>query len=105
MVRKEKTSNGVAILHARYVKNDRKRKAALQVERVNAEVASLIYKLRKEAGLSQTELAKLVGTTQSVISRLEDAEYAGHSLTMLSRIASTMNQRLTVAMTPRSAED
>ena len=40
--------------------------------------------------------------TQSVISRLEDADYEGHSLTMLSRIASALNQKLTVAMTPQS---
>jgi len=38
-------------------------------------------------GTRQTELAKKAGTTQSVIARLEDAEYAGHSLTMLERIA------------------
>lgn len=37
--------------------------------------------------MSQAELAQRVGTTQSVIARLEDAEYAGHSLTMLERIA------------------
>ena len=36
---------------------------------------------------AQTELAKKVGTTQSVIARLEDAEYTGYSLTMLERIA------------------
>ena len=42
---------------------------------------------RTEAGLSQKELAEMIGTTQSVISRLEDADYEGHSLSMLSRIA------------------
>ena len=38
------------------------------------------------AGLSQKELAALIGTTQSVISRLEDSDYGGRSLTMLERI-------------------
>lgn len=47
----------------------------------------LVRDMRQDAGLTQTELAKKVGTTQSVIARLEDAEYAGHSLTMLERIA------------------
>ena len=41
----------------------------------------------EDAAMTQTELAKKVGTTQSVIARLEDAEYTVHSLTMLKRIA------------------
>jgi hypothetical protein len=40
----------------------------------------------------------MIGTTQSVISRLEDADYRGHSLRMLARIAAALNQRLTVSM-------
>lgn len=104
MAKKEKTIDAVAFLHDRYVKGDPERKASLQEERLNAEVASLIYQHRKDAGISQTELAKLIGTTQSVISRLEDADYDGHSLTMLSRIASALNQKLSVAMTSRDAE-
>jgi len=85
----------------RYIKDDPHRKASLQAERLNAEVAGLLYQLRKHAGLSQVELARMVGTTQSVISHLEDVDYEGHSLTMLSRIASALNQKLTVAMTPQ----
>jgi DNA-binding XRE family transcriptional regulator len=51
------------------------------------DLALLVREMREVAGLTQAELAKKVGTTQSVIARLEDAEYAGHSLTMLERIA------------------
>ena len=51
------------------------------------DMALLIREMREVAGLTQTELAKRVGTTQSVIARLEDAEYTGHSLSMLERIA------------------
>jgi ribosome-binding protein aMBF1 (putative translation factor) len=51
------------------------------------DVALLVREMREDAGLTQAELARKVGTTQSVIARLEDAEYAGHSLTMLERIA------------------
>ena len=63
-----------------------------QQARVNAAVAQLIYDARNKAGLSQAELAKRVGTKQSVISRLEDADYEGHSLTMLQRIATALGQ-------------
>jgi len=53
------------------------------------DLALLVREMRESAGLTQVELAKQVGTTQSVIARLENAEYRGHSLTMLERIATT----------------
>jgi ribosome-binding protein aMBF1 (putative translation factor) len=51
------------------------------------DLALLVREMREEAGLTQAALAKRIGTTQSVIARLEDAEYTGHSLVMLERIA------------------
>jgi ribosome-binding protein aMBF1 (putative translation factor) len=67
---------------------------------LNAHVAQLIYDARTEAGLSQKELAEMIGTTQSVISRLEDADYEGHSLSMLSRIATALNREVKIAFVP-----
>jgi ribosome-binding protein aMBF1 (putative translation factor) len=55
---------------------------------------------QRQAGLSQKQLAELVGTTQSVISRLEDADYTGHSLDMLSRIAAALHFHLQVKLVP-----
>jgi len=104
MSRKKETSDAVEILRRRYIKGDPDRKAALEVERVNAEVARTIYELRCDASISQKELADLIGTTQSVISRLEDADYEGHSLSMLNRIAKGLNQKLTVVMTAKDPE-
>ncbi|OFY64719.1 MAG: hypothetical protein A2Y71_08860 [Bacteroidetes bacterium RBG_13_42_15] len=101
MKKDKKTINAIEILHDRYIKNDPDRRASLEVERVNAEVAQTIYDLRQEKGLSQKELADLIGTTQSVISRLEDADYEGHSLTMLSRIARALNKSLEVRMSEK----
>src|SRR5208282_2570992 len=101
MNKTRKTSNAVRILHRRYVGEDVQRKASLEQERVNAEVARTIYELREQAGLSQKELADRVDTTQSVISRLEDADYEGHSLSMLNRIAKALNQQVQVVMRPK----
>ncbi len=100
MNKTRKTSHAVRILHRRYVGEDVQRKAPLEQERVNAEVARTIYELREQAGLSQKELAERVDTTQSVISRLEDADYEGHSLSMLNRIAKALNQQVQVVMRP-----
>lgn len=89
-----------SILRRRYLGDDVQRAAEVERERTNAEVAQLIYDRRVAAGLTQKELAKLVGTTQSVISRLEDADYDGHSLTMLQRIAAALGHRITIDMAP-----
>jgi ribosome-binding protein aMBF1 (putative translation factor) len=51
------------------------------------DLALLVREMREEADMTQVELAKRIDTTQSVIARLEDAEYTGHSLAMLERIA------------------
>ena len=64
-------------------------------------IGQMIYDARTGAGLTQKELAQAVGTTQSVISQLESAEYKGHSLTMLQRIATALNRRVEIRLTPR----
>lgn len=87
----KKTSDAIAILD--WMAGDRPELRRLTQEaRVNAAVTQLIYDARNKAGLSQAELAERVGTKQSVISRLEDADYEGHSLTILQRIAAALGQ-------------
>jgi transcriptional regulator with XRE-family HTH domain len=63
-------------------------------------IARKIYALRTAAGLTQTQLAKLIGTTASVVCRLEDADYEGHSLGMLRRIGEALNQRVEIRFIP-----
>jgi ribosome-binding protein aMBF1 (putative translation factor) len=77
--------------HSKFVEQ-RARKSAVygktfarSVQRID--LALLVREMREDAELTQSELARKVGTTQSVIARLEDAEYTGQSLTMLERIA------------------
>jgi ribosome-binding protein aMBF1 (putative translation factor) len=69
--------------------------------KINFEVAQMIYDARTKAGLSQSELAALIGSKQPVIARLEDADYEGHSLTMLQRIAAALEQRLELRFVPK----
>ena len=73
---------------------------AISRETLNCRVARMIYTARKQAGLTQAQLADAIGTTQSVIARLEDADYRGHSLSMLQRIAKALHCRVTVAFEP-----
>ena len=75
-------------------------RARIEEEQLNMRVAQMIYDARHKAGLTQKQLAELIGTKQQVIARLEDADYEGHSLTMLQRIAAALGRRLEVAMTP-----
>jgi transcriptional regulator with XRE-family HTH domain len=45
-------------------------------------------------GLPQRELAMLIGTSASAICRIEDADYDGHSMAMLRRIAEALGRRV-----------
>jgi len=65
-------------------------------EKLNIRVARLIYQARTKAGLTQAQLAGLLGTQQPAIARLEDADYEGHSLSMLERIGQVLHRRLEV---------
>jgi ribosome-binding protein aMBF1 (putative translation factor) len=94
------TSDAVEILHRRYIAGRPDREASLEEARLNAAIAQDIYDLRTKAGLTQKQLAELVGTAHSVISRLEDADYEGHSLRMLQRISAALNRRVEVRFVP-----
>jgi ribosome-binding protein aMBF1 (putative translation factor) len=70
-------------------------------ERDRGNIAQAIYDARHAAGLTQRQLAELIGTRQSVISRLEDADYDGHSLRMVERIAQALDLEVRIEMVPR----
>lgn len=76
----------------------------LREERVNLEVAQMIYDARNAAGMTQSQLAEVVGTSQSAIARLEDADYEGHSLTMLRRIGEALNQKIEIRFVPSDSK-
>ena len=90
-----RTSDGLKILN-RITGGDPDLREQIAEAKINFRVAQLIHGARTAAGMTQRQLADLIGTKQSVIARLEDADYEGHSLTMLSRIAEALHQRLEV---------
>jgi DNA-binding XRE family transcriptional regulator len=101
MTKKRKpTRDAVEILDGRYYKGKPERLAGLEEARANDAVARKIYELRTKAGLTQRQLAKLVGTAASVICLLEDADYEGHSLAMLRRIAAALQKRVEIRFLP-----
>jgi transcriptional regulator with XRE-family HTH domain len=62
----------------------------------NIKIAEMVYAARTAAGITQRQLADAIGTKQQVISQLEDADYQGHSLSMLQRIADALHVELEV---------
>lgn len=77
---------------------------AVQEEAFNSDLATKVYEAREAAGLTQKQLAEQIGTQQSVISRIEDADYRGHSLKTLKKIAKALGLQLRVefSRTPQS---
>jgi ribosome-binding protein aMBF1 (putative translation factor) len=94
-----RTTDGLKIIDA-MIGDDEVLREMCEQATVNAHVAQLIYDARNSAGLSQQKLAEMIGTTQSVISRLEDADYEGHSLSMLSRVAQALNRQVRIDLIP-----
>ena len=93
-----KTSDALKIIE-KINRTDPDLQGMVALASINAKVAQLIYEARTKAGLTQQQLADLIGTKQPVIARLEDADYEGHSLSLLQRIAQALNQRLEIHLT------
>lgn len=92
--------------HKEYVekklKTSKKFRETYEKTAMSIDLAVLIAEMRKSAGLTQKRLAERIGTTQSVIARLESAEYEGHSLPMLKKIAAACSVTLELrALKPR----
>jgi len=88
-------------MYRRYYKG----KPAERIAQANAAMAALVLGdkirlLREKAGLTQAQLAKKVGTQPSQISRIEDADYEGHSVDTLRRIATALHATLRIEFEP-----
>lgn len=65
-------------------------------EEFNMQVGQAVYDLRHSVGLSQADLAKLTDTTQSIISKVENADYDGSSIDILKRVCFALHTRIEV---------
>lgn len=88
-------NSAAAILDER-IKDRPDLQEAVRRQLLNIQWAQLIYDMRKAAQISQKDLAKLVGTSQSAIARLENADYSGRTYQMLERIALALGYELTI---------
>jgi transcriptional regulator with XRE-family HTH domain len=83
-------------------------RAAYEHARSACELGQMVRELREERGLSQRELAERMGTTQSVVGRLE-AGGSTPTITTLERIADALGLRLELRFRPpdptRSSSD
>lgn len=67
-----------------------------QEERQALILAMKITELRNQKGLTQQELAKLMGTSQQAISRIESGDYEGFTLKTLEKIAEATGMRVKI---------
>lgn len=68
----------------------------VELESLHASVAEEIVEAREAANLSQVELARQAHMQQSNLARLEDADYHGHSLNTLHKVAWALGMRVDV---------
>ena len=67
------------------------------------DIAFQIHDLREQAGLTQKQLADLVGTKQSNIARIEDADYTGYTLKTLEKVANALKAKLEIKIVPQAS--
>lgn len=85
-------------MHKRWMKEPKYRKAYDALEDEFA-VAKAVIAARNRAGLTQTELARKMGTTQPVVARMEGGRVQP-SLQTLQRLAKATGSRLLIRFEP-----
>jgi len=67
------------------------------------DIALQLAALRTARGLTQKQVADMLGTKQQAIARLEDPSYTGHSLSMVRRYVEALGADLDVTIVPVEA--
>ncbi len=77
--------------------------AAESADALATEVAKAVRELRASAGLSERAAARILGTSQTQLRRMEDPRYLP-SLRSLARVAAAYGHRLRIAFEPRERQ-
>ena len=93
------TNDALTILE-RMIGADTEMRQMIAEETLKAQIARMIYEARTAAGLTQRALAARVGTTPSVIARLEEADVDSNALFLLHRIAAALGHALDIRLVP-----
>ena len=95
----KKLRDAVSILQ-RYIDRDPEWSELVEKERWLLQLSVKIREMRQQAKVSQKELASRIGTTQSVISRIESGNYERLNISTLLKIANALQYRMDVQFTP-----
>lgn len=93
-----------AEIHAEEMKQNPEFRAQYLLLDIAADLASQVRTAREAQHLSQTDLAHLMDTTQSQISRYENPLQARYSLQTLARLAVHLNCNLQISITPAAQQ-
>ena len=98
---KRATTSAREILRRRLYDGRPERVAQREQTRREMTLGDKLRRYREQAGLTQEQLARQIGTGPSAISRIEDADYDGHTMETLRRVADALDMRLIIDFEPR----
>ena len=94
------TTDAIAILNKRFGSPESEAYMVEELERIL--IGNQIYDLRTRAEMTQAALAKKVGTKAAEIDRLENADFEGHPLPLLRKIADVFGMRIEINFVPQA---
>jgi len=94
------TTDAIAILNRRFGSPESEAYMVEELERIL--IGNQIYDLRTQSGMTQSALARKVGTKAAEIDRLENADYEGHPLPLLRKIAAVFGKRIEINFVPQT---
>lgn len=96
--KKRTTTDALKIMDTVLGAKDPHWKERVKAARERQTLGDLIREAREKERITQSELARRAHTTQSAISRLEDADYETMKLDTLQKIAQALGLSLTIAL-------